>query len=146
MSDSDEPLEQVRWEREFALKQADFRLREKQSSVWRNPVFLGLLVAALSLGGNVYATWRQSQSAERHEHAREQSSLVVEAIKSNDPKLAAKNLQFLINVGLLDDPEGKMRTILAHPDDVPYLPARGYGDGGYGTGGYGGNGDRPPRQ
>jgi hypothetical protein len=50
----------------------------------------------------------------------------------------------LLNLGLLDDPDGKMRAALSHPDDVPYLPVpRGYGEGGFGSGGYGG--DRPPK-
>jgi hypothetical protein len=106
---------------------------------------MGLIAATLALGGNLYATWKQSKSAERRAHVKAQSDLVVEAIKTHDPKQSAKNLQFLIHVGLLDDPDGKMRAALSHPDDVPYSPApRGYGEGGFGVGGYGG-GDKPPR-
>jgi hypothetical protein len=99
----DDPLSSDRWEREFALKQADFRLRERQAGWWRSPIFVPLLVAALALCGSIYATWRQSQTAERQEHVKAQSNLVLEAIKTHDPKLAAKNLQFLIRVGLLDE-------------------------------------------
>jgi hypothetical protein len=145
----DAPLSPDRWEREFALKQADLRLRERQASWLHNPVFVGLIAAALALAGNVFATWYQSASAERQAHVRAQSDLIVEAIRTGDPKRAAKNLSFLLNLRLLDDPDGKMRSALSHPEDVPYLPAPqsrtggGFGEGGFGVGGYGG--DKAPK-
>lgn len=114
-----------RWEREFALKQADLHLRERQGGLWHSPVFLGLIAAALALFGNMYATWSQSKSAAQQAHVKAQSDLVLEAIKTSDPKLAAKNLLFLVHLGLLDDPDGKMQVVLSQPDNVPYLPAQG---------------------
>jgi|ERR1700733_3326738 len=145
--DEDAPQGQERWDREFALKEREQRLREKQAGVWHNPVFLGLLAATVALSGNIYATWSQGKTAERQAHVKAQSDLIVEAIKTGDPKRAAKNLLFLVSLGLLDDPDGKMKAALSHPDDIPVLPAQarqGYGQQGYGVGGYGGEGDRPP--
>lgn len=153
----DAPQSQERWEREFALKEADLRLRERQTKFFRNPVSVGLLATALTLGGNLIATscqaWsaerqavRQAQTAERQAHVKAQSDLVIEAIKTGDPKRASRNLQFLITLGLLDDPGGKVQAVLSqHPDQVPVLPARGYGDGGYGDRPYGDARDRPPK-
>jgi hypothetical protein len=111
----------------------------------------GLFVAILALGGNVYVTVLQTSSAKRQAHQKAQSDLVIEAIKTGDPKRAAKNLLFLVDLGLLDDPGGKMKTALLVPDNVPYLPvpqAHGFGQGGFGAGPYGGQAappDRPPK-
>src|ERR1700726_203024 len=110
---ADIPLSPDRWEREFALKQADLHLRELQGGLWRSPVFLGLIAAALALFGNMYATWSQNKSAARQAHVKAQSDLVIEAIKTSDPKLAARNLLFLVRLGLLDDPDGKMQVVLS---------------------------------
>ncbi len=110
--------------------------------MWHNPVFLGLIAATLALSGNLYATWHQGEIAERQAHVKAQSDLVIEAIKTGDPQRAAKNLLFLVRLGLLDDPDGKIQSALSHPEDAPYLPSpqahSGYGEGGYGAGPYGG--------
>jgi hypothetical protein len=155
----DAPQSDERWEREFALKEAEFRLRKKQAGFFHNyQLLIGLIAAALALCGNLIATSRQAQSAEhqaasqaqtaeRQAHVKAQSDLVIEAIKTGDPKRAARNLQFLITLGLLDDPGGKMQAVLSqHPDQAPVLPARGYGDGGYGNRPYGDPSDRPPKK
>jgi hypothetical protein len=105
-------------------------------------VFLALLAAMVAL----LTIYFQNSSAERQVHQRAQSDLVVEAIKTGDPKLAAKNLRFLLDLGLLDDPDGKLKAALSNPETAPYLPVprTGYGQGGYGEGGYGGKGDHSP--
>jgi hypothetical protein len=109
----------------------------------------GLIVAILALAGNVYITRLQIGSAERQAHQKAQSDLVVEAIRTGDQKRAAKNLLFLVDLGLLDDPGGRMKAALSNPDAAPVLPVqgRGFGQGGFGQGGFGGGtpdpGDHP---
>jgi hypothetical protein len=122
-----------------------------ESRWWNAGLIAAILALAgsiLALAGNVYITRLQIGSAERQAHQKAQSELVVEAIRTGDPKRAAKNLLFLVNLGLLDDPGGRMKTALSNPDNVPVLPvpqARGYGQGGFGQGGYGGTPDPPDR-
>jgi hypothetical protein len=146
----DIPQSQERRDKEFALKERELKLREKQAGVWCNPVFLGLIAATLALSGNMYATWSQNKTAERQAHLKAQSDLIVEAIKTGDPKRAAKNLLFLIQLGLIDDSNGRMKTALSNPEEVPVLPAPrqsdngGYGKGGYGADPYGGKPSGPP--
>jgi hypothetical protein len=100
------PLSQDRWEREFALKEAELRLRQRELRLWRSPVFLGLLAGALALAGNIFATLYQSKSAERQAHEKAQSDLVVEAIRTDDPQRAAKNLLFLAYSMIQPESEG----------------------------------------
>ena len=73
----------------------------------------------------MYASWSQNKSAAQQAHVKAQSDLVIEAIKTSDPKLAARNLLFFVRLGSLDDPDGKMQVVLSQPDSVPYLPAQG---------------------
>jgi hypothetical protein len=90
----------------------------------------------------VFATVYQSARAEQQAYVKAQSDLIIEAIKTGDQKRAAKNLSFLLNLSLLDDTDGKMRSALSHPEDGPYLPAPqshtggGFGEGGFGVGGF----------
>jgi hypothetical protein len=81
--------------------------------------------SCLALFGNMNATWSQNKSAAQQAHVKAQSDLAIEAIKTSDPKLAARNLLFFVRLGLLDDPDGKMQVVLSQPDNVPYLPAQG---------------------
>jgi hypothetical protein len=115
---------------------------------WNAGLIAGVIAAILALCGNIYVTVLQTGSAERQAHQKAQSDLVIEAIKTGDPKRAATNLLFLVKLGLLDDPGDKIKAALSNPDSVPYLPIpHGYGQGGYGVGPYGGKGprDKPPK-
>lgn len=140
-------------ERETIVKEADVRLRGRQAAWYSNPIVVALIGATAVLCATILTTWKQGEiamqqaqrqgaSAMQQAHAKAQSDLVVEAIKTGDPQRAAKNLLFLVRLGLLDDPGGKMQAALSHPEDVPYLPSpqprSGYGEGGYGVGPYGG--------
>jgi hypothetical protein len=45
--------------------------------------------------------------------------LVFDATKTSDPKEAAKKLSFLMRLGYLDDPDGKINFFLEHTEDIP---------------------------
>jgi hypothetical protein len=91
---------------ELRLKQAEVRVREREAtaSKWSNPVFLGLVAAAVGLFGNVIVTWINSTNTQQLERSRTQSNLILEAIKpSSDSNAVCKNLVFLASLGLIDD-------------------------------------------
>jgi hypothetical protein len=105
-------------------------MADDSKDFWRSSVFAGLIVAGIGLLGNVFATFQQTASAERVAHAKAQSDLILEAIRTGDPKKAATNLLFLARLGLLDDPEnapylpivGPQRAKNSNPPDEPTGP------------------------
>jgi trypsin-like peptidase len=102
------------------LKKAKRRFRLAESS----PIIVGILAALIGFLGNVIATYFQGENALEIEHQKQQGSLITEAIKTGNPDSAAKNLIFLLEAGLIDDPTGKLRQRISRKEQVPVLPAR----------------------
>jgi len=120
-------------DREFELKGAELRLKEREvalkeretSSRWKNPLVLAIFAAALGLFGNVVVSLINNNAAERTEHIRAQSNLIVQTIKTNgDTDAACKNLTFFVKTGLLDDPKSAIHGVCAETKDgIPTLPS-----------------------
>jgi hypothetical protein len=104
---------------------------EPISSPWANPLVLAILAATVGLIGNTIVTILNNHSTQQTEHLHAQSALILEAIKTNgDTAAACKNLNFFVNLGLLDDAN---KTIIgACPNTknqgVPTLPANVSGE------------------
>lgn len=99
-------LELLIKEQELKLKVAEIRAKERDiaTSKWLNPIVIGLFVATLGLVGNIVVTVVNNKNTQQIEHSRTQSTLVLEAIKTNgDTSVACKNLVFFVSLGLLED-------------------------------------------
>lgn len=101
-------------EREVAAKEAEIR-----RSRLANPLFLALVAATLGVIGNTYVAYKNNQNSEHVERLREQSTLLVDVVRTDDPKQSCKNLIFLVGLGLLDDSN---QTILSQCGDEPKGP------------------------
>src|SRR5882724_8770632 len=112
-------------EQELALKtrELDLKAKDQQYARWFNPVFLGLLAATVTLMGNFFIIKRQSAAALDQERVKAQSSLILEAIKTGDADRAVKNLEFFLQLGFIDDPNGRISSYLAQSQNVPVLPS-----------------------
>jgi hypothetical protein len=96
-------------EREVIVKEREFALKEhEQKNKWRNPVFIGLLATALSILGNGYSAAYQAGKARELERQKFQDDLVLGALNTSDPKLAATRLGFLRTLGYIDDKNGEI--------------------------------------
>ena len=137
-------------EREVSASEREVTAKEKESHVtwWKNPLIVGLVGAALALGGNIATNILSNRASAEAEHFRAQSSLVLSVIKTNgNEDDACKNLNFFVRIGWLDDRNGAIQNVCGTKGGVPTLPASssgavessggGYGSGGYGVGGYG---------
>ena len=85
---------------------------------------LGLFASAVGLIGNVFVARVNNRNTQDVERLRSQSNLVTEAIKTGSSDAACKNLTFLVQLGLLDDPQHAIRdTCKAAPTGPPSLPS-----------------------
>ena len=125
-------LEERRAAQELRLKEAELELRNRELGLkekellearWRNPIFLAIVAATISLLSNVVVTYLQSRQTQAIERSRSQSNLILEAIKTGDPRKAATNLAFFKDLGFLDVPDQKLAKYLANPEDIPVLPS-----------------------
>lgn len=128
------PLEDSYREREFQLREREIAAREREVSAreretkgspWQNPLVIGVFAAALALIGNIFVTVSNNRNSQEVERIRAQSNLVFEAIKTNQVD-ACKNLDFFVQLGLLEDPhEAIHQSCTTNPTTAPSLPASG---------------------
>jgi hypothetical protein len=70
---------------------------------------------------------QEFETSSKLERQKLEGSLVLQAISTGKQEAARKNLEFLVNLGFLHDPEGKIAELAKRPEDTPVLPARGGG-------------------
>lgn len=109
-------------EREIAVKEQELELKKKEQKVWRNPLFLGLLAAALSIVGNAASNTYQARNAERLAKTKFQHELIFAALNANDSKLAAQRLAILIRLGYVDGRDMRVQYYMEYPERLPIGP------------------------
>jgi hypothetical protein len=130
----DHALEELELKREeLALKREEFNTRleyqkhEKRMSL--SPLLVAAIAAIAGISGSVVGSMTQYISEARKfelEARKAQSEMVFEAIRTGDPDKAAENLQFLLETGLLVDPNGTIRKYLSNrrPTSGAKLPSK----------------------
>lgn len=136
------PIDERRLVQEGDLRRADLALREReihakeselQRSRWLNPTVVALVGATVALCGNVFVAWYNNQAARKaaHDHFQSeqvaahnqfQSELILRAVSTGDYDSACKNLINMINLHILDDPNGSMSKCAQVPSNIPVLP------------------------
>ncbi|MBX3726101.1 MAG: trypsin-like peptidase domain-containing protein [Xanthomonadales bacterium] len=105
-------------EREVSVKEKDldFKIQEAQKSAWKSPLVVAIFVAAASASGNALVTYLSSswdREAAADEYSRTatlaqsgaERARILEMIKIGDPNQVQRNLEFLIDAGLVTDPD-----------------------------------------
>lgn len=121
-------------DRELELKSKELTDLDKQKTWKVDPVVVGIAAALIGFLGNVVATYLQGRSSldlERikHEVSRAlesdkfRSSLILEAIKTGDPEKAARNIEFFLEAGFVEDQSGKITKYLSEKSKIPVLPS-----------------------
>jgi hypothetical protein len=111
------------------------REEDKSKKLISSPLGVAILTGILGLIGIAVGNYMQTRAsltleqqkfdfASKQETQRFESTLVLKAIETGDTKVAAGNLQFLIESGYLPDPGGKMGASIkdAQPGKGPVLP------------------------
>lgn len=148
-------LEEKRLQQERDLKQQELSIQDRQVHNGLFTVFgremsavtVTLLIGIITVIGGVTAsliTGRQNLNLERAkfkyqqqienaksqfqqdiEKQKAQTELILSAIKTGDRDSAVANLLFLVDVGLLQDPSGKITELRRKPELAPVLPGSG---------------------
>jgi hypothetical protein len=118
-----------------AIRERLVELREKsaQRSKWRDPLFLAIVAAFVGLLGNVAVTLvqgsqnliaqkKKSDLDRGADQDKARSDLILRAIKTDDTETSKKNLDFLIQTGILSDAEGKIEKYIQEKG-APFLPS-----------------------
>jgi len=87
-----------------------------------SPLTLAIITGIIGLIGAGVANVLQTRSNQTLERQKFESSLMLKAIETGKPEAAAKNLLFLVKVGLIDDASGKIASLESKPEDAPVLP------------------------
>jgi hypothetical protein len=100
--------------------------REKSRSSWSNPIVVAILGASLAGIGNAGVALINGYQSQYTEKQKAEDGRLLEAIKTGNPDAAAVNLQFLLDLKLISNPEtvAHLDTFLAKrkPGTGPSLP------------------------
>ncbi len=110
-------------DKELALRNREVTAKEieQRRAQWTSPLFLAVTAAAIAAFGNGVVAWvnvqnqaemelQKGSTAKALADATAESARVLEAIKTMDPDKAAVNLDFLVRVGLIFDPNKVARV------------------------------------
>jgi len=97
--------EQRRLEREFALKERELSFRETEArrSRWWNPLAIAIMGASIAAAGSALVSWQNSRASLAVESLKAESARIFEVVKTGDPDTAARNLEFLLRTGLIQN-------------------------------------------
>jgi hypothetical protein len=133
-------------EAELDIRRAELEIKrlEQQRAAWRHPITVVVVAALIGFVSNAcQQSWRHrddlelererlktSLTLEREklqvstllQRSQMNSSLVIEAVKTGNVDEAKTNLGFLVEVGFVDDPKGRIRASLESRRKVPVLP------------------------
>ena len=114
-----EELEAGFREREVSLKEREQTTREDElklhqldqaASWWRNPLVVAILAATVAAAGNAAISIYNGISQRQLESQKADQARVLEMLKTNgDADQAARNLQFLLDAGLIADADFKSK-------------------------------------
>jgi hypothetical protein len=73
-------------------------------------VIKAVIAALLGLLGTFISKHYEGQNALQLKRLEFKSSLILQAVKTDDIEIALKDLYFFIEVGILDDEDGKIKS------------------------------------
>lgn len=133
-------LEKERTERELDLKSIELDLKREELTLRReletkkpltsSPLTAAIVSGFLALVGIGVANFYQSRANLLLEREKAQSGLILKAIETGNPEAATKNLLFLLKLGLINDPTGRIAALEKNPEDAPFLPSSSNDDDG----------------
>jgi hypothetical protein len=114
-------------EREVAAKEREVLAKEEElkRSRWTSPTVLGLFAATVGLLSSMLVAHLNNSNMQEVQRLQSEGNITLEAIKTGigNTDASCKNLQFLVSLGLVRDPEVKIgKTCKGAPTGPPSLP------------------------
>ena len=118
-------FEREKWRAEYDLRKRELELKEREAvcSRWSNPLVVAVFAAALAGMSNAVAIWFNGMQARNLEETRAEAARILEVMKTGNSTNATYNLKFLLDAGLIADPERRNAISQAiERESVPALP------------------------
>lgn len=120
---------------ELNLRRTEIKLREKEiefnileakrKNRFNISLILGLSVALIGVLGSITSSIIQGRNQDKIEERKLEKELILEAVEPNEYKRTKKNLQFLIEIGLLKDENNALRNLLEDSSGINEIPILG---------------------
>lgn len=128
-------FDRERWSAEISLREREVAVKEKEQqtredaldhqrdeyrrSGWRNPLVLALIAAAVAALGNAVVVLINGTLQRQLEDRKAEQLRILEMVKTGEPDAAARNLEFLLKAGLIQDSEQANRISAFLKQRVP---------------------------
>jgi len=117
--------ERFEFQKQQSKAELDLKKNEQKDSHWiaSSNVLIGIGAAFLTGALNIYLAFQNNMSQLELEHRKAENTLVLEMIRT-DQESAKKNLQFLVDTGLLSD-KSRVDSISAYLNKIKGQPGEG---------------------
>lgn len=115
-------LEERRLDAEISLRKEELEIQRERlgrtSRAQVSPVFAAVITGLLGVALGAIIQGHQNIELEREKL---RSSLIINATKTPSPEASARNLQFLVDAGLISDPEGHITSLIKRGEGIPFI-------------------------
>lgn len=113
---------------ELDLRRAELEFQLESSrkhSLSSSPLTIAIITGIVGLVSIGIANYLQGRANLELEREKAESALIVKAIETGDREVAAKNLTFLVQIGLIQDKTGRIAALRESSLNAPVLPRQG---------------------
>lgn len=120
-------FEREKWRADLEMRTREVSVKERDQARSFNPLMVAILAAAAAASGNAFVAWLNGRQQVALEESKAESARILEMTKTGNTETAAGNLKFLVDSGLIANPERleKVSEFLKNraPGTGPSLPA-----------------------
>jgi len=101
--EASDDFEREKWRAEMALKERELTLKEREGSLFKNPIVISAIAVFVGLLSNAVSDWLTKDRRLAEETRQREASLLVKAFEHNDPNVVMAKLNLLNLTGMISD-------------------------------------------
>nr|WP_299382240.1 hypothetical protein [Allomuricauda sp.] len=136
-------FEQLKFEKESSFREREIRLKENENKKvkWNDPLYIAVLVAVIGLLSNAGVAYINNEATLGIEEQKNEATLelekqkaeaarILEVVKTGNPDIAAENLKFLLETGLITKDSARISAYIdsLKPGEGVQLAVSGFFD------------------